>query len=324
MFKRTLTKMTSAPRDYIGASGSCYRFQNVLQERPHIGRVWLATSGLDKFVLKDIPKDIFDNFRENILPRLRKSPYIRLPYDIVPGQQIYIYRYLTDDFLSLVKRGISLRARKQILHNTLLGIAELHDQDVVHLDIKPDNIMVESKQDGEDIIVESVQIIDLENAAYLPKGRCIKGMLAGNENWRSPEAHFKGELNKPTDIFSFAIVCIYAMLGRVIFGPDQDFRKHEAQGALPAFIRLQRQVSYFGDMQGIGGLSKHISDDDISCQVLQMLWDERADEHIDYRPFVDWPDVDPSFKDLIQKLANLDPSKRLTARQALEHPWFLG
>ncbi|EED21582.1 conserved hypothetical protein [Talaromyces stipitatus ATCC 10500] len=72
-------------------------------------------------------------------------------------------------------------------------------------------------------------------------------------------------------------------------------------------------------MQGIGGLSKHIADDDISCQVLQMLWDERADEHIHYRPFVDWPDVDPSFKDLIQRLTNLDPMKRLTARQALEH-----
>jgi hypothetical protein len=52
-------------------------------------------------------------------------------------------------------------------------------------------------------------------------------------------------------------------------------------------------------MRGIGGLSKHISDDDISCQVLQMLWDERADGHIDYRPSVDWPDVNPSFKDLI-------------------------
>lgn len=55
-------------------------------------------------------------------------------------------------------------------------------------------------------IIEHVQIIDLENDAHLPKGRCIEGMLAGNDNWRSPEAHFKGELNKPTDMFSFAIV----------------------------------------------------------------------------------------------------------------------
>lgn len=58
----------------------------------------------------------------------------------------------------------------------------------------------------QETIVDQVQIIDLENAAHLPHGRCIKGMLAGNDNWRSPEAHFKGELNKPADIFSFGIV----------------------------------------------------------------------------------------------------------------------
>lgn len=66
--------------------------------------------------------------------------------------------------------------------------------------------MVNCRHAGEETIVEQVQIIDLENAAYLPEGRCIKGMLAGNDNWRSPEAHFKGELNKPTDTFSFGIV----------------------------------------------------------------------------------------------------------------------
>ncbi|EAW20707.1 putative calcium/calmodulin dependent protein kinase [Aspergillus fischeri NRRL 181] len=183
--------------------------------------------------------------------------------------------------------------------------------------------MVECQHSGENTTVERVQIIDLENAAYLPKGRCIKGMLAGNDNWRSPEAHFKGELNKPTDIFSFGVVCIYAMLGRVIFGPDEDFRKHQTQGALPAFIRLQRQVSYFGDSEGINGLLKHIGDDEISCQVLRMLWDERSEEHIPYKPFSEWPEVvDPTFKDLIQRLTNLDPTKRFTACQALEHAWF--
>lgn len=91
------------------------------------------------------------------------------------------------------------------------------------------------------------------------------------------------------------------MLRRVIFGPDEDFRKHQSQGALPAFIRLQRQVLYFGDSEGINRLLKHIADDEISRQVLRMLWDERSEEHIPYKPFSEWPDVvDPAFKDLIQ------------------------
>ncbi|KAL3469051.1 putative calcium/calmodulin dependent protein kinase [Aspergillus californicus] len=324
MLRRTVATMTSAPDIYVGASGSSYRFKKLLQERPHLGRVWLATSGQDEFVLKDIPKDMFDNFNQIIRPQLHESPYIRLPRDTIPGQRILVYKYLSHDFLTLVREDISFQARKQILKASLLGIAELHDQNIVHLDIKPDNIMVDAHHNGQESVVERVQLIDLENAAYLPEGRCIKGMLAGNDNWRSSEAHLKGELNKPADIFSFGIVCIYAMLGRVIFGRDEDFRKHESQGVLPVLIRLQRQVSYFGDPDGIRGLLKHVSDDKINCQLLQMLWEESSDEHIGYKPFSAWSDVvDSAFKHLILGLTNLDPAKRLTARQALDHPWFV-
>jgi serine/threonine protein kinase len=101
----------------------------------------------------------------------------------------------------------------------------MHDRDIVHLgessdsalhtvnindwpslDVKPDNILVNCHDVDQDVVVEQVQISDLENAAYLPKPRCIKGMLAGNDNWRSPEGHFKGELNKPSDLYSFGLV----------------------------------------------------------------------------------------------------------------------
>ncbi|XRM47931.1 hypothetical protein ABZX51_010882 [Aspergillus tubingensis] len=148
-------------------------------------------------------------------------------------------------------------------------------------------------------------------------------MLAGNDNWRSPEAHFRGELNKPTDMFAFGIVCLYAALGRVIFGIDDDFRFHESQGALPTMIRLQRQVSYFGDKEGINGLLKHIGDDEVNCQVLRTLWDEKSEVYIPYKPFSQWEDhMEPEFRDFIAQLMNLDPSKRLTAREVLKHPWL--
>lgn len=70
-------------------------------------------------------------------------------------------------------------------------------------DVKPDNVMVDFHGSGSGFFVEKAQLTDLENAAYLPKGRCIKGMLPGNDNWRSPEGYLRGELNKPTDIYSF-------------------------------------------------------------------------------------------------------------------------
>jgi serine/threonine protein kinase len=42
-------------------------------------------------------------------------------------------------------------------------------------------------------------------------------------------------------------------------------------------------------------------------------------------PFALWQDeiIDEDFRDLIVKMANLDPGKRITAREALEHKWFM-
>jgi serine/threonine protein kinase len=66
--------------------------------------------------------------------------------------------------------------------------------------------MVDYHRDDEKMVLEKVQLTDLDNAAYLPNGRYIKDMMAGNENWRSPEAFFKGKISKPADMFSFGIV----------------------------------------------------------------------------------------------------------------------
>lgn len=167
--------------------------------------------------------NIFSNFNNKLRPKIPESRYIRLPTDTIPGERVFVYKFLTDDFLSLVRKQLPMRARKQILKDSLRGIADLHDREIVHLgrttratsrnlkanhylDIKPDNIMANCETSGDETLVEQVQVTDIENVAYLPRGRNIKDMLAGNENWRSPEAHYMGELNKPTDMFSFGAV----------------------------------------------------------------------------------------------------------------------
>ncbi|USP82506.1 kinase-like protein [Curvularia clavata] len=107
-------------------------------------------------------------------------------------------------------------------------------------------------------------------------------------------------------------------------GVDDDLRLHESKGAFPAFIHLQRQISYFGDEDGSNGLMKHVGDEELNCEILGMLWEDRVADYIPYVSFSEWTDVDSTFKDLIRGLNNLDPAQRLTACQALNNPWFDG
>jgi hypothetical protein len=85
--------------------------------------------------VKDIPTAVFSGFTKDIWPQLRdrESPYLRLPWDTIPDQRILVYRYLDDDFLSLVKKQIPMQARRKVLKASLQGIADLHERDVVHL-----------------------------------------------------------------------------------------------------------------------------------------------------------------------------------------------
>jgi serine/threonine protein kinase len=39
-------------------------------------------------------------------------------------------------------------------------------------------------------------------------------------------------------------------------------------------------------------------------------------------PFSLWKDIDPEFKDLVGKMTNIDPERRITAHEALSHRWF--
>lgn len=85
-------------------------------------------------------------------------------------------------------------------------------------------------------------------------------------------------------------------------------------------IVIERQISYFADMDGLNGLLSHLQDNPW-VQVFEVLRDSFNEDN-PRRPFSLLKDVDPTFKDLIAGLTNLDPAKRITAEKALQHEWF--
>ncbi|KAL3473947.1 hypothetical protein BJX99DRAFT_260793 [Aspergillus californicus] len=83
------------------------------------------------------------------------------------------------------------------------------------------------------------------------------GKQAGNRMWRSPEAHARGPVNKPSDIFSLALVCICAVHKRIILAVREDELEESVD---PLAIMIERQISYFADEYGLNRFLKHLGD----------------------------------------------------------------
>ncbi|KAK3311638.1 kinase-like domain-containing protein [Chaetomium strumarium] len=213
---------------------------------------------------------------------------------------------------------MNLPSKKSILKSVSTGLAELHDTNIIHTDIKPSNILIDYEEVSEgDPAVTQVRISDLEDSVLLPPGSSIGGCLCGNELWQSPESWERAKQNTSSDIYSLAIVSIYVMLDDMILHAGEA----ELSGDIAWWHVLRRHISYFGDEEGFRGLLDHIGRESPFHECLIAVAAD-FDPERPRKPFALWHYVNPDFRDLIEKMARLDPKKRITAREALHHPWF--
>lgn len=112
---------------------------------------------------------------------------------------------------------------------------------------------------------------------------------------------------------------IYLVLGRMAF----QVGINELKGEEPWHAILARHVSYFGglDTDSLESLMHHFGTDNPYLERLSSICSEFGPEN-PRKPFEFWKPVDPDFKDLVLRMTKLDPARRITAREALEHPWF--
>ncbi|KAI1652539.1 kinase-like protein [Daldinia decipiens] len=298
-----------------GYSGREYTIENVLQDRQD-RLVYLARANEKMFVLKSL----FENEYNYALPlqlRFNHSPYLRALRDTVPEQKMFVNEYMTDHLLNFAFKDLSLAAQKRVLRDSLRGLATLHDQNIAHLDIKANNIMVDYRDTSEGIIVDRVQLSDLEDSTHIPPGQALRGLKVGNQFWRSPEAHVQGAVGKPSDIFSLALVFIFMRLKMVIFRIDS------APNVDLTNAILERQISTFAEWNDYESFIDYLGRRHPWVGELSRLQDSFGSKN-PRRPFSLWKSdsLDPDFKDLIKKMTNFDPRRRITARDALGHVWF--
>ena len=162
-----------------------------------------------------------------------------------------------------------------IFKQLLSGLAYLHSYNIVHRDLKLENILIQeiekSKTTGEDLF--NIKIIDFGTARIFNSKKKPQSIV-GSSYYIAPEV-LNQRYGKECDLWSVGVILYMFIVGHAPFDGTDD---EEITG------NIQKGVYRKDDRR--------------------------------------WKKASKEVKDLIQKLLIYSPKKRLTALQALKHPWF--
>ncbi|TPX43515.1 hypothetical protein CcCBS67573_g10452 [Chytriomyces confervae] len=174
----------------------------------------------------------------------------------------------------------------EIIRTVADCVAYLHEQNVVHRDIKPENLLFRSQDSLSELMITDFGLsktLDPENSDLLLKS------TVGTPGYMAPEILRKQGHGKPVDMWAIGVMTYFLLCG------------------------------YFPFSVGAGAGS------DFNAGVDRVLRAEFAFEPKEY-----WLDISNECewidflqaKDFISRLIRLDPEERMTAADALKHPWM--
>ena len=226
--------------------------------------------------------------------------------------------YETDDFLYLVMDKATKGTVKDVLNlrrripeatacrwaqQLLRAVYYMHEHGVVHCDIKPDNILLKEKSKRSLNGTSSTTISTLDSNEVPPTSD-----TSAWSQWNVSVCDF-GLAVKVPDVRYFKLT------GDVHKVPYQGVTGTSTYMAPE--IMEQRAYGISADMWSVGVVLFELLAGYTPFYPASACLSERVD-------FSDrmWKQVSPASRDLVSVLLNNDPSKRLTAEQALSHAWF--
>jgi serine/threonine protein kinase len=213
-----------------------------------------------------------------------------------------------------VSTGICFEKTLAVIARSLLkAIAYLHERNMVHLDIKPANVLINSK--GE------IKLSDFGLARQFEKaGEQFASTFVGSIQYMSPQ-RLKGlEYSFPSDIFSFALTMLAVTMGRY---PEELFFETAStpRSSLNSFG--SSAFEEHGDTKG-----------SVAYWRLLERWNTGKNVEIPFRVLHRSLDQNTGgirsqivtfsdqYRDFVSCALDLDPAQRLTAEQLLKHEWL--
>ncbi|KAI1174875.1 kinase-like domain-containing protein [Nemania sp. FL0916] len=312
---RTGIRMAST---IVGDSGRVYVKGDVLQRnrRDDNFSVFKAESENRVFAVKQVSRPFY-NMSVRLATEFAGSRRLRMHVDCNQEEGVLIYPYYTTTLLSLIQDNpdFSPTQRYKILRYTAEAIAELHSKNWIHIDIKPDNILVGLACGN----VINAALGDFDIACKLEDGHTFQTPYAiGNAMWRSPEGQTGTGVTKASDMFSFGLVCIFT-LGGGPFLLIENYGELVKHNIRPEQEILTRHFAMFGPVPE--GLLKQVTNENWrrALEIRARAGEEVVKQDPSMR-FSAWGvDLGPEAYDMISGVTSLDPSTRTKIDRVLRH-----
>eukprot|EP00947_MAST-08B_sp_MAST-8B-sp1_P004925 g4925.t1 len=249
-------------------------------------------------------------------------------------------------FDRLVDKGTYSEKDASAAFKQLLGALEhLHARGVVHRDLKPENILLQSKDSDVDIKLSDFGVATILQRVKGRRRQVAKTFI-GSLLYLAPEIALGAPYTERVDMWSAGIIlyCLLAAEPPLNVGTIEEYiqvvgvsgkvadtiGRNSASATVPGgggggggrggpgggslFGGVGEEDSFDGGGGGGGGRSMSRSQEEIVRS--EASWPSFDSEA--------WADVSPIAKDLVLALLKRDPSQRLTASEALRHPWIAG
>lgn len=158
-----------------------------------------------------------------------------------PGRIFVVMEKLQGDMLEMIlssERGrLSERTTKFIITQILVALKHLHSKNIVHCDLKPENVLLSSNSE-----LPQVKLCDFGFARIIGE-KSFRRSVVGTPAYLAPEVLRNKGYNRSLDMWSVGVIVYVSLSGTFPFNEDEDINDQIQNAAFMYPARPWREIS---------------------------------------------------------------------------------